>query len=160
MMRCMKHRGFTLIELLVAIFIAGILLVVGVPAMRHLIIANKSQAEIEHIVSGLQFARSEAITLGENVKYCGSKDGKVCDGDWAQRRIIVTSSGIVLRVFAAIGVGESLSLNGSFGKDDYLEFTPLGNTNGQSGSFTYKAQTNKGYKIIVSNTGRIRVQSL
>ena len=97
----MKKRGFTLIELLITIVIVGVLLCAGVPAMRHLILHNRATSQVDHIVSALQYARSEAVKLNTPVKYCGSADHKTCDGDWNAGQIVIAGDE-VLRVFAAM----------------------------------------------------------
>lgn len=153
----MKIRGFTLIELLITIAVVGILLVSGVPTMRHLILVNRATSQVDHIVAALQYARSEAIKLNVNVKYCGSSDHKTCDGAWSHGQIALAGNE-VLRVFGALAHSDALTWDSSLNKDEYLEFSPLGTTNGQSGSFYYRQNQKDVAKIVVNNAGRIRVE--
>ncbi len=159
MLIIMQKNGFTIIELLITIVIAGILLVATIPTMRHLITANRATAQVDHIVAALQYARSEAIKLGKTVKYCGSSDHINCDGKWNQGQIIATNNEII-RVFPTLPHGDKLNLNGGFGKDKTLEFTPLGTINGQAGSLYYchKDQSLPVIRIIININGRIKIE--
>jgi len=158
----MKKNGFTLIELLITIAIVGILIFVGVPSLRHLVAANRAITKTDHFVSALHLARSEAIKLGVKVKFCKSSDHKTCGGNWRDGQIIITADNKLVRTFAALPSNDQLIWNSSLGKDDYLEFTPIGNTNGQSGTFYYYPQGKSAYakEIVISNTGRIRVTNV
>lgn len=159
MLLIMQKSGFTLIELLITITIAGILLLATIPTMRDLIAANRATAQTEHIVSALQFARSEAIKRDITVQYCGSSDHKTCDGDWDKGQIITTINGELIRVFPALPYGDKLELNSSLGHDKILKFTPLGTTNSQSGRFCYTTNTNQHIiQIIISAGGRIKIE--
>jgi len=57
----MRHAGFSLVELVVVIAVAGILLALGLPSLKTVMDTTKSKATAESVLSGLRFARSEAI---------------------------------------------------------------------------------------------------
>lgn len=59
--------GFTLIELMVAITIVGILLSVGLPAMRDMLLNQKLRTAASDMHLSLMFARSEAIKRNANI---------------------------------------------------------------------------------------------
>ncbi|MFO1224796.1 MAG: GspH/FimT family pseudopilin [Burkholderiaceae bacterium] len=74
-------RGLTLIEMMVTVSVLIILLAVGVPSFRDLIDRNRIAAEVNSLISDLQFARSEAIRQGLPVIVCASSDGTGCSGN-------------------------------------------------------------------------------
>lgn len=88
-------RGFTLIELMITLAVAAILVTVGVPNMRDLILNNRLTAATNVFVSSLNIARSEAIKLGRNAVVCVSDTAaqNSCSGtDWAQGWLVWVDS--------------------------------------------------------------------
>ena len=61
--------GFTLIELMIAVSLLGVLLAIGVPAMRDWITNTQINTAAEAINNGLQLARSEAVRRNTNVHF-------------------------------------------------------------------------------------------
>ncbi len=57
----MRENGFSLIELVIVIAVGGILMAMGLPAFKTVLDSTKSKAAAESILSGLRFARGEAI---------------------------------------------------------------------------------------------------
>lgn len=53
-------NGLTLIELMVVLSVAGVLLAIGVPSFRNLIIEQRLQSLTTQVATDLQLARSEA----------------------------------------------------------------------------------------------------
>jgi type IV fimbrial biogenesis protein FimT len=54
-------RGFTIIELMITIVVLAVLLALGVPNLQQTIINNRLTTEVNSLVAGLQYARSEAL---------------------------------------------------------------------------------------------------
>ncbi|MCU0936633.1 MAG: GspH/FimT family pseudopilin [Gammaproteobacteria bacterium] len=83
-----RERGFTLIELAIVVAVAGILLVVGVPALQDMVRNNRLVTETNNLVAHLNLARSEAVKRRVRVAVCSSADSEAavpaCDGgtDW------------------------------------------------------------------------------
>ncbi len=67
-----KCRGFTLIELLVVIFVASIVLALGIPAFNQFMSTNRMAAAVNDLVSSMHIARSEAVKRRANVTLCTS----------------------------------------------------------------------------------------
>jgi type IV fimbrial biogenesis protein FimT len=57
----MRQGGFSLIELVMVIAVGGILMALGLPAFKTVLDSAKSKAAAESVLSGLRFARGEAI---------------------------------------------------------------------------------------------------
>jgi type IV fimbrial biogenesis protein FimT len=119
------QRGFTLIELLVTISIMAILLGIGVPSFRGMIEANRLSSASNDLLSGLQFARSEAIKRGIPVVFCSSSDQSSCaatpawiGGRVARNQAVVTDP--AYRIWPAVRAGIAISDPGT------VEFNALG----------------------------------
>ncbi|UYG08080.1 GspH/FimT family pseudopilin [Halomonas sp. M4R1S46] len=63
----MKIKGFTLIELLAALAVAVILATVAVPSFQELMARNRLAADFNHVLSGLNYARSEAVKRRDDI---------------------------------------------------------------------------------------------
>lgn len=156
-------KGFTLFELLLSLSIGLILLLTGIPAWRHLVAQNKRTHTVNQIIAELHAARSEAISRSQVVVFCGSRDGTHCDGQWQIGRLaLLDQNREVLRVYSALTAGDRFWWQGSLGYNDALKWMPTGFTQGQRGSFYYcpgYKPGRYGAKIIVSDSGRIRVET-
>jgi type IV fimbrial biogenesis protein FimT len=69
----MQH-GTTLAELLTVVSIAAILFAIGVPSYRYVTTSNRVSAEVNALLSDMQFARSEAVKEGQMVTVCPSSN--------------------------------------------------------------------------------------
>jgi type IV fimbrial biogenesis protein FimT len=154
-----KNWGFTVIELVISVAILSILLLITIPDMNFFLRNNRSQATVNTIFSALQFTRSEAINHKIKIKYCKSSDHKICGGNWEDGQIIIDRNEKILRVFAALNYHDTLILNSSLGKDEFIEFATDGGTSGQVGTFTYTPNGQKKYArtIVINHAGRVSV---
>ena len=64
---CRPVRGFTLVELMITIFVAFILLALGLPSFRDLIMSNHVTETTNALLTDLNLARSEAVHRGTQV---------------------------------------------------------------------------------------------
>ncbi len=64
-----RHHGVTLIELMVALAIAGLLIALGAPAFANWLTNMRVRGTAEAMLSGVQLARSEAITRNDRVRF-------------------------------------------------------------------------------------------
>lgn len=76
-----RYAGFTLIELMITVAIAAIVLTIGVPSFRDMILNNTRVAQVNEFVGALNMARSEAVKTGFRVVICRSSDGVSCATD-------------------------------------------------------------------------------
>lgn len=84
------QRGFNLIELMLALTVSGILLGIGVPALRDFTLRQRMTTSAQDLRTDLLIARQEAVTRGAPASVCPSGDGATCSGatDWALGRIV------------------------------------------------------------------------
>ena len=69
-----RAAGFTLIELLVVVAIAAILLFVAAPSFQRLIETQRLRGIAAQLVTDLQFARAEAVSRNEWVRFSYGTD--------------------------------------------------------------------------------------
>src|SRR5690348_18431316 len=87
-------EGFTLTELLITLAIAGILAMIGAPAMANLLARTRAASAEAAIAGTLRHARSAAIMRNARVLVCPSRDGRRCNAgdDWQHGWIIAQDS--------------------------------------------------------------------
>ncbi len=153
-----NQAAFSFLETIIVCAIIGILLMTTIPLFSDVISSNSARAHTEQIFTALQLTRFEALKRRENVRFCKSLDHKNCGSTWHDGQIIISKSNVVLRVFSALPASDKLTWQSSFGKNDYLEFLPSGNTNSQQGSFYYCPKNHsQALAIIIKQTGHIRI---
>jgi len=84
------HAGFTLIELMVTVAVLGILLSVGIPALRDMMLNSKRSTAVNELLSSMMMARSEANKLGQQVTVCpiDPSNAAKCGTNWKQGVIV------------------------------------------------------------------------
>lgn len=97
--------GFTLIELLVTMAILAIVLAIGVPSYQNITTSNRMTAEINGLVSHLQYARSTAVKEGQSVTVASSGGGNNWEGGWT----VTDAGGTVLKQQQAFPGGDTLA---------------------------------------------------
>jgi type IV fimbrial biogenesis protein FimT len=67
-----RNRGFTLLELMVTVGIAAILISVGVPSFRDVVMDNRMVRDANQFVASINLARSSAVRYQRNATICTS----------------------------------------------------------------------------------------
>ena len=67
-----RNKGFTLLELMVTVGVAAILLSVGVPSFRSVIMDNRLVRDSNQFVASINLARSSAVRFQRNATICPS----------------------------------------------------------------------------------------
>jgi type IV fimbrial biogenesis protein FimT len=103
-----RRRGFTLMELMTAIAVLGVLTAVAVPSFTNMINRNSLASQANELLSGIRYARTEAIRSNGRVTFCGAATATAdasddCDSGAQPYWVVIGSTGGVeqqLRVFA------------------------------------------------------------
>lgn len=102
------QRGFTLIELLVVLAVLAIAAAFAVPAFQQLVESNRLATESNRLFSAMNFARSEAVRVGDDVSLTAKTGG--FDVGWCVHLGGTCSGTDILRQFDA---GSQLDYTGS-----------------------------------------------
>jgi type IV fimbrial biogenesis protein FimT len=66
------QTGFTVTEVVMVMVIVGILTAIGTPTFKYVTTSNRISGEVNALLGDMQFARTEAIKLGQTVSICSS----------------------------------------------------------------------------------------
>lgn len=161
-----RSRGFTLTELLITLAIAGILAMLGAPAMGSLLARMREATTEATIARTLQHARNTAVMHNARVLVCPSGDGQHCEpsADWRHGWIVARDADgdgkpdadtPVIDVQSAMPVGTRVITSGGRTR---LTFHATGSAAGSNVSFTVcHTRAQEGKAVILSNTGRVRL---
>lgn len=86
-----REHGFTLIELMFTVVILAVLLSLGAPMLRTLVLDQRVKTAASDLHSALIYARSEAIKRNQFVGLCSKNDsssGCQNSADWARGWIV------------------------------------------------------------------------
>ena len=89
-----KAQGFTLLELMISVGVGAILLSVGVPSFRGVIMDNRMVRDSNQFVASINLARSAAVRYQRNATVCVSADFNAAvpscaaSTDWSQGWIV------------------------------------------------------------------------
>ena len=152
----------SLFELIIALTLVAVLSLVAVSGWQSFNHDDQALITMQQIATTINFARMEAIRRGEPVIFCKSSDHRRCGGEWRDGQLVVSNRGEVLRVLAALPLGDSLVWHSSFGRNDALTLLPTGYTFGQQGRFYYQLAKQNTETVlpvlIVNQTGRVRIE--
>jgi type IV fimbrial biogenesis protein FimT len=170
------NRGFTLVELMVAVALVAILSTLAAPSFTGLIDRSRATAQSQHLLSSLQFARTEAAKRGVRVSLCHSVAPEAttpsCGGagsDWGTGWLVfVDNIHIAGNVAGTLDANDTLLRVGpplrggtiipSASYADWVSFGSTGRPFGSglaNGNFrTCRGVTRR--EVLISTTGRIR----
>ena len=126
-----KQKGFNLIELMVVLAVASILLSVGVPSFRSVIMDNRLADEANRFVTSVNAARSYAVRYQRNATICATADFSAavptCDAttDWSNGWIVWVDKNrdSITDANEVISVHEPLSETSTFSSTVASSFT-------------------------------------
>ncbi|WP_390882425.1 GspH/FimT family pseudopilin [Halomonas saccharevitans] len=146
----MRNSGFTLIELIVTIAVTIILVTVAVPGFQRMMAVSRVASDYNEVLSGVRYARSEAIKKRENVTFSVTQPEsgpwvyKVSDGGQLRVRsgrdgrtsltdkFEVTFGSLGKRVSCSSGCTLTLSNTYSGVGDRTIKISPMGRAGGGS----------------------------
>jgi type IV fimbrial biogenesis protein FimT len=162
-------RGFTLTEVMMAIAIGAIVVMIGVPSYKTMILNSRKSTAIGDLQTSLAFARNSAITRKQQITVCKSNDNSNCtsDGDWSQGWIVFTDPNNpgtrdndeeILRAHDALK--GDVTYTGNDNVADRVSFTNQGMTSGTLGTITYTDSRGDSYagNLIISFGGQVRYE--
>lgn len=164
------QRAFTLFDLLVSILILSVLFSLAMPGLGSALQAQAGDALIGDLARTLNQARAAAVSSGSRVTLCRSRDGFSCGGSWIEGMVLFTDSNGNRTVDGFDQLLRSVRLSGragagtlrlrSFPNRQYVQFTALGHTHKQNGSFTWCPPGNdaaRAQQLIFTQAGRVRI---
>ena len=118
-----RNSGFTLIELIVTLAVAAIVLSVGIPSFRGVIMDNRLVTQSNQFVTAVKMARSAAVRYQRPATVCSSAnfDAAVptcsANNDWSDGWIVwvdkdrdaLTDANEIISVFGPINNASTLS---------------------------------------------------
>lgn len=121
--------GVTLIELMVTLAVLAIVLGIGVPSFRDLILQNRLSSSANEVLSGVVSVRSEAIKLNTTRRFCINDatmqwDLRTLDATPVISRVGTISTDVTL-VTSNIGSAYTPGLNCIDYHSDGLPYEPL-----------------------------------
>lgn len=114
-----KFSGFSLIELMIAVGLVAVFASLAIPSFQTLVANNRQTAQLNDMISSLNYARTEAVRRGSPVTVCSSSDFATCNGgvNWHNGWIVVFNPGIageeILNVYQGFEGANTLVTTGS-----------------------------------------------
>ena len=144
-----KYKGFTLIELLITLVIVGVLLTVGVPALKTFMQGSQLVASTNELLSAFHIAHSESVKANTSVTICSSSNGTSCSGSasWRDGWIVFIdldgngagSTGVTCTAAGAAGGDCLLRVRGAF-TDKLLSVSGEDSNTDDITQFTFSAR--------------------
>ena len=164
-LRHQQQGGFTLPELLVTMTVITTLATGGTSAMTWLIQENRMVTDINHFITVLHLARSEAVKQGRRIVLCPSADGEHCgnSSEWNSGWMLFQSDDRerdseepLIQRGSSLQTGIALHASNHRKRIVYQQDGSSGGTNS---SFTFCDRRGKAKPrvICLSNTGRPRL---
>jgi prepilin-type N-terminal cleavage/methylation domain-containing protein len=149
--------GFTFLEMIIALGIITILALIAIPQFQSLIAGQAHQQEIQQLVRGIVLARQHAILQGQTVSLCPYQNDDTCGLDWSQGFRVFYEDTMLTRVRFSQGANITLSTFPA-GSEYLLQFSAVGFTKTQNGSFYYTPRDGSNMERIVFNqAGRVYI---
>ena len=158
------RKGFSLIEVLIGLVIMGVLVSLGAPAFRDLLMDLRVRSAATGFERVLRHARREAITHRRTVRICPSGNGVNCDPrqPWENGWISYTDRqggpdrdelDPLLRVF---GPRRDLAIH--FNGGDRISINALGRiSRNASLDFCAENLSHPGIRLVMIHSGRLRM---
>ena len=163
-----QQQGLSALELMVTMTIVAILLAAGVPAFKNYGWDLRLKTAMDVLQTDLNLARGRAISHNIQTIICPATDSTDCSGlsNWQDGWIVFTDlngdrhkqDGEPLIKYA--GAIEFLKISSSRSRS-YLRFYPNGSSPGSNITILFCDKRGAAHagKIVVSNSGRIRMQT-
>ena len=159
------ENGFTLVELLVTLAVALLLSTMAVETFPRLLAESRMVSEVNHFVTALHLARSEAVLQARDVVLCPSHDLARCGAsrDWPAGWLLFASDDRehdpgepLLQAGNPLESGIGMSTGNARKR---IVFRPDGSSGGSNASFTFceRRHLARPRVICLSGSGRPRL---
>lgn len=133
--------GFSVIELLVTLLLIAISVSLGLPSLQQFSANNQVQAASSSIVSGLNMARFNAITTGEETTICPSANSTSCStSGWGDGWIVFVD-----------GDGDAVADDAELIRVVEIEGNIVASGFGDAISFESDGSTTRGSDAVITN---------
>lgn len=171
---CLRRSqpGFSLVEIMIVLAIVSILGITALPSLQTMVHRNRVASEVNHFLSQLHLARSEAIKQGTRIVICQSPDAQTCarTSGWEQGWIIFKDNNLnrqhddgelLLRTDRALSSTIRISTGASLHSRRTIVYQATGLAPGSTATFTFcsPGAPDLARAIILSNTGRPRLSA-
>ncbi len=169
-----KSQGLTFVELLLVVFIAMIVMTMGVPSFQSLIENFEQRNTRSTLYSHLTFARSQAVKLNTDVTICpvDSSNSNTCSNDWenlpitlfiddASNSALSATDDLLKQMDPMASKGSLAVKQGNSGSVNRIVFSPDGLASSNA-DFTYCSQAGNskfGIKLALSGRSRMMTES-
>ncbi len=145
----------------------GILVTMAVPNLSVMLKTNAGETLLNDLARTMNMARASAVFQGQMVTMCRSANNTGCNGEWHDGMLVfvdrdnnrnVNDDDKILHITSGATTPGTLVLR-SFPNKQYLQFTPAGVINNQTGNFTWCPSDNdprQAQQLIFNITGRLR----
>lgn len=170
-----RKSGFTLLELIFTVALAAIVVTIGVPSFRTIILNNSRTAQVNEFVGVLSLARSEATKRGLRVTICRRLNDTTCATDttsiWENGWIVfvdqnqdgvIDTGEEILKINDAVASNLTLRSGDTF--TQWIAYLSSGISTGNTGlgTGTFRFCDSRGVDqarfIVISKTGRAGVR--
>ena len=93
-----RFKGFTLVELMVVVALLAIMASIAIPSFQTLILNNRLSNATNALLTGLQLARSEAVTNRTAITVCGANTShNACanSSNWSNGALILQGTTLI-----------------------------------------------------------------
>lgn len=160
------QTGYTLIELLFTILLLGLLLTFANTGFQQLVDRHRQSSLANQLYSALNLGRSHAISVGQHTSLCAGMNSCENSNRWSNQLLIFhdtnqngqLDAGERLLRQSELSNGDAWHWS-SFRNRPHITFKPDGTTHGANGTFTLCRGEQAIRNIVISITGRVRMQA-
>jgi len=162
----MRPNGLTAVEILIVLAIISVSIVLALPELNQFQQKQQIKTELTPLIRAITTSRDQAIQFNRSVIICPSQDQRYCGGNWHDGFISFIDDDRsnqrndyerILLTKGSYRDGDLVFWR-AFRRRNFLEFTPLGFTAFQNGTFTYCPKEGIEYAegLILNAQGRLR----
>lgn len=151
--------GFTLVELLIVLAIVSILASIAIVPFSSLLEQTRAHMIMHQLAHDIADARHRALVDQVDVMLCPRSANNTCGlgADWSKGWLMFRSPNHVFKIVKLSIKPNQMTFHG-FGQHHALEFRSNTLFGVSNGSFTFRLSNGEVIQLIISKTGRSRVE--